>query len=330
MKNTEPMVSIIIPTYNRAGFIARAIDSALAQTYTDYEIIVVDDGSTDNTKEVLKPYENKIQYIYEENSGSSAARNTGIRAAKGKWLAFLDSDDEWLPKKLDIQMKSLISNSELVAHTANAAYSPPRYQRIKSTFEDCKFPLKQRSGILKNSFIWILKYAGLAISTNVVCQKKAALAAGLFDGSFAPAEDYEFLCRLAIGKSWGFCWDELAIMHCEPEITDKLTRLYIEDPVRAYSVKKKIYEEFLKNPKINKSELGEISFLLSNVLHKVGMYYLRQAENERAKEMLTRSLSISFSIKSYLAAFLSRCPGQITKRIMSIWLYFKRIIATNR
>jgi len=77
----------------------------LAQTYTDYEIIVVDDGSSDNTKEILKPYMDKIRYIYQENAGVSAARNTGIRAAEGKWVAFLDSDDQWLPENLACQME---------------------------------------------------------------------------------------------------------------------------------------------------------------------------------------------------------------------------------
>ena len=84
MMNSLPTISVILPTYNRAKFIARAINSILNQTYTDYEIIVVDDGSVDNTKEILKPYMGKIEYIYHEHLGASAARNVGIKAAKGE------------------------------------------------------------------------------------------------------------------------------------------------------------------------------------------------------------------------------------------------------
>ncbi len=106
----EPgLVSVIIPTYNRADCIAGSIDSVLAQTYQNYEIIVVDDGSTDNTKQVLQPYvDNRhIQYLYQKNAGCAAARNTGIRASCGEWIAFLDSDDRWLPEKLECQVQYL-------------------------------------------------------------------------------------------------------------------------------------------------------------------------------------------------------------------------------
>ncbi|MCK4819314.1 glycosyltransferase family 2 protein, partial [bacterium] len=114
-----PNVSVIIPTCNRAEYITQAIDSVLAQTYTDYEIIVVDDGSTDNTKEVMEPYMDRIRYIYQENAGVSAARNTGIKAAKGDWVAFLDSDDEWLPGKLAVQIRAVERHPQLVAHMVN-------------------------------------------------------------------------------------------------------------------------------------------------------------------------------------------------------------------
>jgi glycosyltransferase involved in cell wall biosynthesis len=102
-----PGISVIIPTYNRAQLVTKAIESVLAQTYHDYEIIVVDDGSTDNTREVLEPYMNRIKYLYQENLGPSAARNAGIRASRGEWIAFLDSDDRWLPEKLTQQIEYL-------------------------------------------------------------------------------------------------------------------------------------------------------------------------------------------------------------------------------
>jgi glycosyltransferase involved in cell wall biosynthesis len=101
-----PKVSVIIPTYNRAHLIGRSIKSVLDQTFIDFELIVVDDGSTDNTEEVVKAYnDQRIRYIrYTKNRGAPAARNTGIRAARGEYIAFNDSDDEWLPQKLERQM----------------------------------------------------------------------------------------------------------------------------------------------------------------------------------------------------------------------------------
>lgn len=98
-----PTVSVVIPTYNRAHLVGRAIQSVLNQTYQDFEIIVVDDGSTDNTEEVVKSFNDpRIRYIrHDQNRGGSAARNTGIKMARGEYIAFQDSDDEWLPEKLE-------------------------------------------------------------------------------------------------------------------------------------------------------------------------------------------------------------------------------------
>src|SRR5262245_9212309 len=102
-----PTVSVIIPTFNRSKLVVNAIESVLCQTYRDYEIIVVDDGSTDNTAEALTPYMDRTRYVFQANLGTSAAKNTGLRLARGKWISILDSDDFWLPTKLEAQLKAL-------------------------------------------------------------------------------------------------------------------------------------------------------------------------------------------------------------------------------
>ena len=95
-------VTVIIPAYNRRHLISRSLDSVLTQTHPANEIIVVDDGSTDDTKSLVLDRYPGVNYIYQDNRGVSAARNTGIDKAKSEWLAFLDSDDEWLPRKLEL------------------------------------------------------------------------------------------------------------------------------------------------------------------------------------------------------------------------------------
>ena len=110
---SKPQVTVIIPAYNRAYVISRSIASVLAQTYPYFEIIVVDDGSVDNTEAVVKSFkDSRIKYIrHEVNKGISAVRNTGINEAAGEYIAFLDSDDEWLPTKLEKQMHILKNKS---------------------------------------------------------------------------------------------------------------------------------------------------------------------------------------------------------------------------
>ncbi len=109
-----PKVSVVIPTYNRAHVLGEAMQSVLDQTFDGFELIVVDDGSTDNTKEVVASFgDPRIKYIYQENRGASAAYNTGILASRGEYIAFLDSDDIWLPQKLELQVKLLNSRPDV-------------------------------------------------------------------------------------------------------------------------------------------------------------------------------------------------------------------------
>lgn len=119
--NTPGTVSVVIPTYNRAGVIGKSIDSVLAQTYDDVEVVVVDDASTDETERVVKRYNSDVLYhCFEENQGANAARNRGIELADGAFLAFLDADDYWRPKKLERQIQAFEDAPECcgLVHTA--------------------------------------------------------------------------------------------------------------------------------------------------------------------------------------------------------------------
>src|SRR5438132_12765470 len=113
MTKTAPTVSVIIATHNRARLLRRAIHSVLAQTFEDWELLVVDDGSTDNTETIAVSLQDlRICYLrHEVNRGLSAARNTGIRISRGEYVAFLDDDDEWLPKKLERELEVFRSSS---------------------------------------------------------------------------------------------------------------------------------------------------------------------------------------------------------------------------
>ena len=111
-------VSVVIPTYNRRGTLGRALDSVLEQTHPVHEVIVVDDGSTDGTAAWLREQYPQVHVIEQSNQGVSAARNHGIRVSSGQWLAFLDSDDAWLPKKLELQLKALDADPQMrLCHT---------------------------------------------------------------------------------------------------------------------------------------------------------------------------------------------------------------------
>jgi len=119
MSAPQPLVSVIIPTYNRAHFLPAAIDSVLAQDYQPYELIVVDDGSTDGTAAILQAYP-QVRSIFQPNQGQSVARNKGVAASRGEFIAFLDSDDLWSPNKLTLQVRFHLSNPQFGYSIAHA------------------------------------------------------------------------------------------------------------------------------------------------------------------------------------------------------------------
>jgi glycosyltransferase involved in cell wall biosynthesis len=124
-----PRVSVIIPTYNRAAYITRAIDSVLSQTYRDFEVIVVDDGSSDDTQCRIETYGDRVRYVFQDNTGPGAARNHGIRISTGAYLAFLDSDDMWLPTFLQKTVSALDSHPQVDIATTGIYLGPLEQKR---------------------------------------------------------------------------------------------------------------------------------------------------------------------------------------------------------
>lgn len=190
-----PKVSVIIPTYNRGYLIREAIDSVLKQDFKDFEIIVVDDGSTDNTKEVLSNYEN-IRYIYQQNKGRSEAKNTGIRAARGAYIAFLDDDDIWLSNKLEKQIAFLDSHSETgLVHTFSEVIDEDGNILGKET--------ERRLNFYKQAIKIGYTYEGMSrlcimFLSTVTLRKECFSLAGFFDGNIPAFEDWDFYLRFAL------------------------------------------------------------------------------------------------------------------------------------
>ena len=187
MNTSIPKVSIIIPTYNREKFIGRALESVLAQTYKDFEIIVIDDGSIDNTREVLTPYNKQIKYVYQKNGGSSSARNRGIQESTGEYIAFLDSDDIWMPEKLAIQVDILDKNKNIgIVHTKMLMFNN-KGERIG---------VKPEKPTGKN-FRELIEIAGDLPTSSVLTRKECFEKAGLFDTNLKTIQDFDMWLRIS-------------------------------------------------------------------------------------------------------------------------------------
>ena len=183
----EKFISVIIPTYNRAQRLKKAIDSVLAQSHRNFELIVVDDGSDDNTAELIDKYNADIVYIRQENRVPAAARNRGIEKARHNLLAFLDSDDWFAENKLETQIEAMDQNpSYLISHTDEIWYRNGQLlnQKLKH---------KKNSGDI---FGQSLELCAVGMSTIMIC-KEIFERYGLFDEEYPCCEDYEFWLRIS-------------------------------------------------------------------------------------------------------------------------------------
>jgi glycosyltransferase involved in cell wall biosynthesis len=194
-------VSVIIPTFNRAHTLERAINSVKAQTFKQFELIIVDDGSTDNTAKLLKQYKD-IKIITQDNMGVSHARNSAIAQAQGQYISFLDSDDEWLPHKLEAQLQLLDSTNVKWVHGEEIwIRNGVRVNQMKKH--------KKGGG---NQFIPSLERCMISPST-VIIEKKILEKAGCFRDDYPVCEDYDLWLKLTASHEIGFVSDPVIIKY---------------------------------------------------------------------------------------------------------------------
>ncbi|NOY76732.1 MAG: glycosyltransferase [Calditrichaeota bacterium] len=198
-----PEVSVIIPTFNRAAWIANAVDSVLKQTFRDFELLVVDDGSTDDTLEILERFGSSITFVAQPNRGVSSARNTGIGLASGKYLCFLDSDDLWKPRKLEIQLAAMSHYSEYkISYTDEIWIRNGRWANPKKRHQ-------KYSG-------WIFPHLlplCLISPSSVMIERSVFDEVGLFDESLPAGEDYDLWLRIGSRYPILFIPEKVIVKH---------------------------------------------------------------------------------------------------------------------
>ncbi|MNI21496.1 putative glycosyltransferase EpsJ [compost metagenome] len=189
-ENEKPFFSVIIPTYNRERYIGEAINSVLQQTCKDYEIIVVDDGSTDHTAQIVKSFGAQVRYVSQKNSGPSEARNTGIRLAKGEFIAFLDSDDRFLPEKLR-------KNKKFLQSSPNCRFL---YGRYYSRRQGQKKRIERNVRAFKNldKLRYYLYTRRFTIRTSTAIIHRSCFdQVGFFNAKYRYSQDWDMWLRLA-------------------------------------------------------------------------------------------------------------------------------------
>ncbi len=301
----EPgLVSVIIPTFNRADLVREAIQSVLDQTYQNFEIIVVDDGSTDGTEQVLAPYKDKIIYIYQENQGGAAARNTGIKHARGKYIAFLDSDDLWLPEKLEKQLEILEKNEDIAMVYSNIirVYDGGRLKKIGIN------PKNIISGNIYHEIL--LRRVWVSLPTWII-RKACFEEIGGFDPEFRTSHDREMVVRI-VKKYQIYGIKEPLTLIRQHAITPKL-RGSSTEKLEYYWFKflDKLFNETDKDlsQRLKKRMKADYYFL-------AGMGYLKEMNPTLAKKRFLKSiLYYPFRGKAYMH-FVATLMGVTGLKIM--------------
>ncbi len=272
-----PRVSVIIPTHNRAHLLNRAVQSVLDQTYQDFEIIITDDASTDNTEELVKGFnDGRIQYYrHEKNQGGSAARNTSMKHASGEYFAFLDSDDEWFPDKLEKQLTAF----EKGENKLGVVYTDFDY---KSELAKTKY-----SGNISQSIL-VVNFVGTT-STPLV-KKECFDKTGFFDAALPCGQDWDMWIRLAQHYEFYF-------------IDEVLVRYYLQ-PASITMSKKGGQEGLLRIEEKYKGEIGNLPKRLQAehyfVLAKV--FYWRR--NSLCLKYFAKSITTDISIAPEVIDYL--------------------------
>jgi glycosyltransferase involved in cell wall biosynthesis len=228
---SSPMVTVIIPAYNAAGHIAGAVESALAQEFKTFEVVVVNDGSPDTEalEQALAPYRDRIRYLVQENGGPSAARNLGLRAAQSEFIAFLDSDDIWLPRFLAVVVPLLQEDPNLSAAYANAWIEDEAGMRI-GTFMDSA----PSEGPV--TFESLLRWRCSVITSGTVARRQALVDAGFFAPEFRRSEDFHLWARvLHGGRRMAYTREVLLVRNVSAEGLSADYSLMLEGQLSVYA-----------------------------------------------------------------------------------------------
>jgi len=274
-RTISPFFSVIIPVFNREKIVLRAVQSVLNQTFQDFELIVIDDGSADQTADLIKNLkDSRLSYYYQVNQGVSSARNLGIAKSKGEWIAFLDSDDAWHPEKLEIQLAEIEKSHYLWHHTEELWF------RNGEKLNPKKKHRKTGGRIYLNSLPLCV------VSPSTVCiHKNIFKEIGVFDPLLTVAEDYDLWLRISARYEIGFY--EKPLIDKYGGHADQLSKTFHGmDRFRVRALKKQLDSPFLtlEEKKATKNMILEKARILKEGYDKHGKtviadYYQKLAEN---------------------------------------------------
>jgi len=306
-----PAVSVIIPAYNIAPYIAETLASVFAQTFTDYEVIVVNDGSpdTEEFERAIQPYLDTIVYLKQDNGGASAARNRGLQAARGGFVAFLDGDDVWLPGYLEEQMRFMQEQGCDLACADAMFFGEGSFESgtyMKAWMDDAP-----ASGDF--TFLELVDAKRSVITSGVVARRQPIVEIGMFDKELRRAQDFDLWLRLAVaGHRLSFQRKALLKYRCR---TDSLSGGVINSHRRELAVFDKIEQRYELSPE-ERARAAEIICRRRALLQfELGKLYSARGDFAAAHAAFAEANRLEPTLKRRIAPFLTRLAPRTMRAI---------------
>lgn len=310
---SSPTVSVVIPTFNRAQCVREAIESVLSQSIRPDEIIVVDDGSTDHTADVLSEFGDTITVVRQPNRGVSEARNAGVRHAKGEWIAFLDSDDVWLRDRMAVLHRD-IRNTDAGVHVANVGIVEST-GHMRDHFElqgfTCASDRAERHETVCRKMTYYPCIIGVAV------RREWIVATGGFDATMSFVEDLDLLYRLIFRGPWLVTSAIVAAVRRVSNPRDALAHLEVSDPVYAMSMQVRAFERLLSHPSLVKQDRQVVRRRLSGFRFNLARALTQNGQTAEARKNLLRSAREHPTVKGWLRAAPPLMLGKVGYRLVS-------------
>ena len=305
-----PKISVIIPAYNVAPYIGETLRSVFAQTFTDFEVIVINDGSpdTEEFERVLTPFRERLRYLKQENRGASAARNAGLRAARGEFVAFLDADDLWLPNYLEDQLAVIRERKcDLVCADALIVGESPDAGR--TYFEAVMETAPPR----EVTFLDLLSGERSLITSGVLVRRERVLEAGLFDEQLRNAQDFDLWLRLARSGT-RLAYQPRVLLKYRARL-NSLTG----DPINSHLRELLIFEKVEQSYGLTPEERAEVEPVIRKrtalVQYELGKLYLLPGDFTRAREAFAISNRLRPNMKTRGALWFARLAPTLMRAI---------------
>jgi glycosyltransferase involved in cell wall biosynthesis len=315
--NGMPKFSVIIPSFNRARYLAQAVRSVLMQEEKSYEIIVIDDGSEDNTAEVAETFRDRISYQFQSNKGVSAARNAGIRLASGEWVAFLDSDDEWDNHYLATHRRLIEKYPGIVGSVTNSV-AVALDGHVTDNFGERNLLAKfgASSEILLEAPFGPVVFHHLTPLQSCAFRRDALLKTRLFDESLTIAEDLDLVAQMALEGPFILYKQIGARIIRRQEDTQNLSAQFFQAGVRTRLSSARVYGRFLRSGKLSASEASILRPVYASNQRALGNLHLKHGDKIQARVVYKEAWRLDHSPMSAARWLFSFLPFSLGQRLL--------------